>query len=127
SLLGRMLQRDGDREASWWEFVGRYGPLIYQTAARQGLQEADVEDVTQVVLGKLYQNLASYDRSRGRFRDWLRQVARHAARDLVAGPGQARRATGQDAVLENQEAPRTSSSAWARSSTWSCWRRHGGG
>src|SRR5262249_8885964 len=52
---------------------------------RWQLQEADAEDVTQDVLLKLNSRMAtfSYDAS-GSFRAWLKTLAHHAWRDLVA-------------------------------------------
>ena len=50
-----------------------------------GLQESDAQDVTQDVLLKLSRSMATfvYDRSRS-FRGWLKTIAHHAWRDLVA-------------------------------------------
>src|SRR5947209_7391022 len=105
SLLGRMLQRGQTWETSWAEFVKCYGPVIYDTCARRGLREADIQDATQNVLHKLFQKLASFDRSKGRFRSWLHAVVCHAANDIARSPWQRRQATGQEAVLENEPAP----------------------
>jgi len=82
SLLLR-VQDPQDRD-SWNEFVSIYTPKIYLWATRLGLQEADAEDATQVVLIKLVQSLRKfkYDRSRGAFRGWLKTVSQNAVRDL---------------------------------------------
>src|SRR5947209_2478785 len=48
SLLSRLRKDPGDSSA-WDEFVDRYGPRIRSWCRRWGLQEADAEDVTQIV------------------------------------------------------------------------------
>ncbi|HIF01453.1 MAG: sigma-70 family RNA polymerase sigma factor [Fuerstiella sp.] len=82
SLLLR-VQNPADRD-SWNEFVSIYTPQIYLWAMRFGLQDADAEDATQVVLIKLVHSLRKfeYDRSKGAFRGWLRTVSQNAVRDL---------------------------------------------
>ena len=84
TLLGR-LRHDPADQAAWSDFVARYGPKILQWCRRWRLQEADAQDVTQDVLLKLHGLMArfSYDASRS-FRAWLKTLAHHAWRDLVA-------------------------------------------
>jgi len=77
SLLIRI--RDlGDAEA-WNEFVALYGPLIYQFARKQGLQDADAADLTQIVLYAVGDGIQrfDYDPQRGSFRSWLFKVVRN--------------------------------------------------
>ena len=51
SLLVRLkAPRD---EHAWLEFVQIYEPLIARLARRQGLQEADADDLTQEVFARL--------------------------------------------------------------------------
>jgi len=80
TLLGR-LRRDPTNQAAWAEFVDHYGARIYAWCRKWGLQEADAQDV----LLKLHRLMAtfSYDAS-GSFRAWLKTLAHHAWRDLVA-------------------------------------------
>ena len=82
SLLLR-VQDPTDRD-SWNEFVSIYTPQIYLWAIRLGLQEADADDATQIVLIKLVRSLRKfkYDRSKGAFRGWLKTVSQNAVRDL---------------------------------------------
>src|SRR5262249_41621765 len=84
TLLAR-LRRDPSDQAAWSDFVARYGPKILQWCRRWRLQEADAQDVAQDVLLKLHGRMAtfSYDAS-GSFRAWLKTLAHHAWRDLVA-------------------------------------------
>ena len=91
TLLGR-LRRDPTNQAAWGEFVEHYGRKIYGWCRKWGLQEADAEDVTQIVLLKLAQKLRefTYDPSRS-FRAWLKTLTHHAWSDFLetrARPGQ---------------------------------------
>ena len=52
SLLG-MLRHDPSNPEAWDEFVTRYRPKIYGWCCDWGLQGADAEDVSQIVLAKL--------------------------------------------------------------------------
>src|SRR5947209_14496011 len=83
TLLGR-LRRDPTNEAAWGEFVTHYGGQIFGWCRRWGLQEADAQDVTQIVLVKLAQKMRefTYDPSRS-FRAWLKTLAHHAWNDFL--------------------------------------------
>ena len=74
SLLGRLQQEPADQQA-WAEFVERYGRRIYGWCRQAQLQEADAEDVTQMVLVQLAKRMRSfaYDPSKS-FRGWLRTL-----------------------------------------------------
>ena len=65
TLLTQLRQEPHD-QASWDEFVERYGRHIYRWCRQWKLQDADAEDVTQNILVKLSQKLRafSYDPSR---------------------------------------------------------------
>jgi RNA polymerase sigma factor (sigma-70 family) len=82
TLLTRLRENPLD-QAGWDEFVERYGRHIYRWCRQWDLQDADAEDVTQIILAKLTQKLRAfaYDPSRS-FRGWLRTVAHHAWRDF---------------------------------------------
>lgn len=75
SLLARLA--DSSDELAWQEFHRLYAGLISRVAARQGLQDADVEDVVQTVLLKLAKAMPEfeYDRAKGRFRGFLKTIA----------------------------------------------------
>src|SRR5215470_1143371 len=77
SLLIR-IRDPGDAEA-WGQFVALYGPLIYQFARKQGLQDADAADLTQIVLQAVIDAMKrlDYDPERGSFRGWLYKVVRN--------------------------------------------------
>lgn len=99
STLLRRLRESPTDEAAWDAFVERYGRLVYGWCRKWGLQDADAEDVTQVVLVELVRQMREfvYDR-RGSFRGWLRTVAQRSWLRFVASRRRAA-ATGQDGVL----------------------------
>jgi RNA polymerase sigma-70 factor (ECF subfamily) len=80
----RVLLEGPADPGAWERFVGRYGPRIYHWCRNWKLQEADAEDITQVVLAKLFQRLRTfhYDPSKGSFRGWLKTVTHHAWADF---------------------------------------------
>jgi RNA polymerase sigma-70 factor (ECF subfamily) len=105
TLLVRLRERPDD-QAAWNEFVERYGPLIYAWCRHFRMQEADAQDVAQMVMIKLARTLPGfeYDPSRS-FRGWLRTLTQNAWSDFLkeqrvrAGGGPA----GED-ILQSLEA-----------------------
>jgi RNA polymerase sigma-70 factor (ECF subfamily) len=85
TLLRRLQQTPSD-QAAWAEFVARYGSRIQRWCREWGLQEADCQDVTQIVLVKLLKAMQRfrYDPSQ-KFRAWLKTITHHAWQDLVRG------------------------------------------
>ncbi|MGD9690234.1 MAG: RNA polymerase sigma factor [Phycisphaerales bacterium] len=79
TLLSRL--RDTDDQASWREFEARYRELIIRFCRARGGQLADAEDIAQAVFASLVRALPgfTYDRQRGRFRDYLFRCVRAAA------------------------------------------------
>jgi RNA polymerase sigma-70 factor (ECF subfamily) len=79
----RLAQADADAQA-WDEFVRRYQPRIRAWCSDRGLQPADTEDVTQIVLEQLLTTMREfrYDPSRS-FRAWLRLVTVRACNRFV--------------------------------------------
>src|SRR5947209_3197092 len=86
TLLGR-LGNPQDRDA-WNEFVGLYGPSIFNFARRRLPQEEDAADVMQEVLSVVLKG--SYERPKGRFQKWLLTILLNKIRDFYAA--RARRA-----------------------------------
>jgi RNA polymerase sigma factor (sigma-70 family) len=78
------LQNDPGDQTAWSEFVDRYGPQIHAWCLRWKLQDADAQDVTQMVLLKLVRHLPdfAYDPSRS-FRGWLRTLTAHSWSDFI--------------------------------------------
>jgi RNA polymerase sigma-70 factor (ECF subfamily) len=85
TLLDRLSRAPADQSA-WAEFVERYGRKIYGWCRQWGLQDADAEDVTQMVLARLADKMRAfaYDPTRS-FRGWLRTLSQHAWSDFIAG------------------------------------------
>ena len=54
------LQRNPLDEEAWAEFEKYYSPMIVTWCGRWGMQQADAEDVTQMVLLKLSQKMADF-------------------------------------------------------------------
>jgi RNA polymerase sigma-70 factor (ECF subfamily) len=76
SLLVRV--RNASDADAWRTFVAVYAPVVYRYARRQGLQDADAGDLTQEVMSELSRAIRdfTYQPERGRFRSWLRTIAR---------------------------------------------------
>jgi RNA polymerase sigma factor (sigma-70 family) len=84
SLLERLRLTPDDPDA-WSDFVERYATVIYDWCRQWNLQDADAQDVTQVVMLKLVQRLRTFEYDpRQSFRSWLRTVAHNAWIDFVA-------------------------------------------
>lgn len=83
SLLMRLSQEVRDEDA-WSQFVQRYQPHIRSWCSERGLQPADTEDVTQIVLEQLLTTMREfrYDPTRS-FRAWLRTVTVRACNRFV--------------------------------------------
>jgi RNA polymerase sigma factor (sigma-70 family) len=98
TLLGR-LRRDPTNQSAWGEFVEHYGSKIYGWCRKWSLQEADAQDVTQMVLLKLALKMRefSYDPSRS-FRAWLKTLTHHAWSDFVESRQRPGRGSGDSQV-----------------------------
>jgi RNA polymerase sigma-70 factor (ECF subfamily) len=96
TLLERL--RDGEAVMAWEEFFQRYGRLIYAAARGQGCRDHTAEEIVQEVMLTVFQqrDVFRYDPQRGRFRDWLRSVVRHAVAEHRRAPSQRVRARGGD-------------------------------
>lgn len=77
SLIYRL--RDHDDSQAWESFCDIYGPLILRFTLSRGIDENDAADVAQEVLLRVAKAIRGfqYDRSRGRFRDWLRRLVQN--------------------------------------------------
>jgi RNA polymerase sigma factor (sigma-70 family) len=83
SLLGRLSEFPANQGA-WHDFVSIYGAHLLEWSKRSGLQEADAEDVTQLILLRLARVMRTFEYdSNQSFRAWLRTVAQHVWHDFV--------------------------------------------
>lgn len=102
--------RSPENREAWEEFVLLYRPLIYRMGRRRGLQDADAQDVTQVILARVAGAIEHYEsRPEIRFRHWLRRVARNAILTALTRQPKDLGAGGTDALdllnLEDDTAP----------------------
>ena len=74
SLLGRL--KNWDDQASWQRFADTYHKLIYKTALKAGLTEAESQDVVQDTLLSVAKKMHDfkYDPTLGSFKGWLLQL-----------------------------------------------------
>ena len=64
---------DTENAAAWNRLFDLYAGFVYSIARRKGLNDADADDIVQMVFADLARNLPSfkYDREKGRFRLYL--------------------------------------------------------
>jgi RNA polymerase sigma-70 factor (ECF subfamily) len=81
SFLNRL--KDPFDQPAWAAFVEAYKPSIDDWCRRQGLQQADADEVCNSVLAKVWNKMREfqYDPSR-RFRGWLRRVVQNEVKDF---------------------------------------------
>jgi RNA polymerase sigma-70 factor (ECF subfamily) len=76
SLLSRL--KDWDGQASWKDFFDTYWKLIYATAIKAGLSDAEAQDVVQDTVISVAKKMREfkYDPALGTFKGWLLQLTR---------------------------------------------------
>ena len=80
SLLFRI--RDAADAGAWSEFLTLYRPVIYRITRRRGWQDADAQDLAQIVLAKVASKIESFDPDGpAKFRTWLSRVCQNAITD----------------------------------------------
>ena len=64
---------DTENAAAWNRLFDLYAGFVYSIVRRKGLNDADADDIVQMVFADLARNLPSfkYDREKGRFRPYL--------------------------------------------------------
>ncbi len=94
SLLEQL--QDGTDALAWDEFFQRYWPPLYTLARHRGCSDHTAKEVVQDVMLKVFQqrDIFHYDRSRGRFRDWLGAVVRNQVFERRRRPTERDRAPG---------------------------------
>jgi len=109
SSLLRHVRDLGDAQA-WEELLLQYESYLLSFVRRLGVRRDDAPDVVQEVTLKLVKTLPNfqYDRSKGRFRDYLRQVTRSAIADWVKRNYSRREvALGEEIIASLQNRPET--------------------
>jgi RNA polymerase sigma-70 factor (ECF subfamily) len=73
-----------NNEISWREFYETYRPLIFFCAAQANLSEEETRDLVQSVMLKVFKmkDVFVYDKTAGRFRDYLGKMVHNAIVDL---------------------------------------------
>lgn len=76
SLLSRL--RNLDDKVSWQDFFETYWKLIYRTATKAGLSDADAQDVVMETVRTVVRVIGrfKYDPSAGAFKGWLLKITR---------------------------------------------------
>jgi RNA polymerase sigma-70 factor (ECF subfamily) len=96
SLLSRL--KDWEDQASWRLFFETYWKLIYSTAIKAGLTDAEAQDVVQDTIISVSKSIPSfeYDPKKGSFKAWLLTLTRWRIVDQlrkrqkgihISGPG----------------------------------------
>jgi RNA polymerase sigma-70 factor (ECF subfamily) len=113
SSLLQNLRDFGDAQA-WGEFLLQYEGFLLRFVRRLGIRSDDAPDVVQDVMLKLVKSLPrfTYDRSKGRFRDYLRQVTRSAIADWVNRNSKRREVGVAAEILANLEGRPDTETHW---------------
>ena len=76
SLIDRLA--DWNDRKHWQEFFDGYWRLIYSTARKSGLTDAEAQEVVQETVITVAKNIEKlkYDPNRGSFKGWLLQITR---------------------------------------------------
>lgn len=98
SLLSRLQNRD-DHE-SWKDFFDTYWRLIYSSARKADLNDAEAQDVVQETVICVAKHLDKFQRNRdlGTFKGWLRNIIRWRVADQLA-----RRSPARDPLPHNDD------------------------
>lgn len=105
SLLSRV--RNPDDYAAWRQFDRQYRDLILRYCRARGLQQADAEDVRQMVMINLARHLKDfrYRPELGRFRAYLQRTVRNAIHRYFRSPNREVNGLeqGEDLACDTQE------------------------
>ena len=121
--------RDPRDEGAWRRFDGCYRPLVIEFARRLGAPEAEAEEAAQRTMAGVWKTFQDgrYQRSRGRFKNWLLGIARHKLADLLAEQARQPLSPSQrssvEAVLACVRDPESVSLVWDRQWTEHVLRR----
>ncbi len=95
---------DANDQQAWERLDRRYRPLLIEFAMRIGLdreQAGEIAQRTAVAFCETYRQ-GTYDRAKGRFRNWLLGIARHEIHDYFQECRKHPRPVGGRAVLQER-------------------------
>ena len=78
SLLERAV--DLEDQQAWEDLASHYRALIYRVAKDYRITDTDADDLVSEVMITLSRKIATYDRSKGKFRSWLGRIMQNQAR-----------------------------------------------
>jgi RNA polymerase sigma factor (sigma-70 family) len=83
TLLER-IKKPNNQDA-WADFCSYYEQYLYNILRRMNIGISESEDISQLVLIKMWNKLPSFelDKDRGKFRSWLATVVRNQANDHI--------------------------------------------
>ncbi|WDE97764.1 RNA polymerase sigma factor [Lentisphaera profundi] len=83
TLLERIKQ--ANNQDAWEDFCTYYQQYLYNILRRMNMDTSEAEDISQLVLLKMWNKLPSFelDKDRGKFRSWLATVVRNQAADYI--------------------------------------------
>jgi RNA polymerase sigma factor (sigma-70 family) len=87
SLLSRL--KDWSDQEGWKDFFDTYWKLIYCTAVKAGLNDAEAQDVVQETVISVMKSMPEfqYDRQKASFKGWLLQLTSWRIRDQLRKRG----------------------------------------
>lgn len=98
TLLEKLTVESND--FAWQEFKDYYSGFIKSVLYRSGVSSADLDDLFQEVMLKIWKSISKYSRSRNsKFRSWLGVVIRNVAYDWYKKHGEISRKT-QELVVD---------------------------
>ncbi len=118
SLLSKIAQGD---EIGWEEFYRTYAPLIWIRGGDRNLTPSERQDLIQDVMVSMFSNAGrfKYDRSKGRFRDYIRRIIDRRAVDIIRRRDKAQSAGDDMDILAENPASGESDDRWLDE-----WREH---
>ena len=96
SLLERAINLD-DQEA-WNHLLDQYKAFVYFLLHKLNIHEKNADDLAQIVMIDLAQKINTYDRSKGRFRNWFGTLIRNRALESY------RKASAENRKIDNYTA-----------------------